>query len=196
MGIGERGSALDRAIDDAVRQMLDVEPRAGLRARVLNRIAASRHAPSGFSRKIIWTAVPLAAAATLVLALVLPSRRAEQPPLQAPPSTVAAVEPSRVPAPLAPPVVGAPQRAPRMMTAPRVVTAPRTHTVAVPEGIVAAAAFTPAEPVASIEPLSITPIEVAPIAPQGIAPSDITVRPLSPITELQIAPLNPPERRN
>jgi hypothetical protein len=204
-GIGDRGSALDRAIDGAVREMLDVEPPAGLRAQVLNRIAPvasgfirkdllSRN--DRFRRKIIWTAVPLAAAATLILALVLPSKHAERPPLRQPPSTTAAVEPSRMPAPIAPPGASAPLRTPGATTASRVVRRPRTRTAAVRDGIVAAAAFTPAEPAASIEPLSITPIEVAPIAQQRIAPSDISVRPLNPITELQIAPLNPSERRN
>jgi len=61
--------ALDRAIDAAVREMVGIEPRAGLRARVLRRIegneTASAGAASAFRRKVLWTGVPLAAAATL-----------------------------------------------------------------------------------------------------------------------------------
>ena len=41
---------LDREIDRAVREMLDVEPPAGLRARVMQRIE-ERHVASAFRRK-------------------------------------------------------------------------------------------------------------------------------------------------
>jgi len=63
---------LDREIDRAVGEMLDVEPPAGLRARVMQRIE-ERHAASGFSRKvtvasafrrkILWAGLPVAACA-------------------------------------------------------------------------------------------------------------------------------------
>ena len=48
-----------------------------------------------------------------------------------------------------------------------------------------------------IEPLqAITPIEMAPIAEHRVTPADITIRPLNPIVEVQIAPLSPPDGRN
>jgi len=60
-----------------------------------------------------------------------------------------------------------------------------------------AAALAPETPAPAIEPLNtINPIEVAPIAPRSITPDPIGVRPLDPITEMQIAPLNPPDRRD
>jgi len=59
----------DRAIDGAVREMLDVQPPAGLRGRVLDRI--ERRSASGFRRPASsWRFVVLAAAAVLV-AIVL-----------------------------------------------------------------------------------------------------------------------------
>jgi hypothetical protein len=190
--------ALDRAIDAAVREMVGIEPRAGLRARVLRRIegneTASAGAASAFRRKVLWTGVPLAAAATLILALLLPSRTAEQPPAA---PTVATVEPPRVPppAPLGP--ASAPPLVKPRAPAARVVAAKAPRAAATPERVVAAASFAPPAATTDIEPLNpITPIEVASIAVRRVAPADISIRPLDPIVEVQIAPLSPPERRN
>src|SRR6476469_10173792 len=82
----------DKAIDGAVREMLDVEPAAGLRQRVLEELPAFAEAPAGepasgfqlpasgsrlparllvassFSWKVL---LPVAAAAVLVLAVLL-----------------------------------------------------------------------------------------------------------------------------
>ena len=180
---------LDRAIDDAVRQMLDVEPRAGFRARVLARISDADHAgASGFGRKVFWLGAPLAAAAIVVVALLLP-RQVEQP--QAP-VTVATTQPDVTPAPARPqlPTPRTSRPASRPEPRPRVIPAPADRALT-------AASFAPAEPATEIEPLeAITPIEVAPIAAGRIGPAEISVRPLNPIVELQIAPLNPSERRN
>jgi hypothetical protein len=49
---------------------------------------------------------------------------------------------------------------------------------------------------AALAPLpSITPISVMPIVESRIAPPEIAVRSLTPISEMQIAPLTPPDRR-
>ncbi len=73
----EAGGAEDRfdlAIDRAVREMLDVEPPPGLRGRVLDGIERSPDSvASAFRRKIFWIAMPVAAAAILALAVLLPS---------------------------------------------------------------------------------------------------------------------------
>jgi hypothetical protein len=190
--------ALDRAIDAAVREMVGIEPRAGLRARVLRRIegseTASADAASAFRRKVLWTGVPLAAAATLILALLLPSRTAEQPPAA---PTVAIVEPPRVPPPAPSRRVSAPPLVKPHAPAARVAAAKPPRPAATPERVVAAASFAPPAATTDIAPLnSITPIEVASIAVRRVAPADITIRPLDPIVEVQIAPLSPPERRN
>jgi hypothetical protein len=63
------GGRLDTAIDRAVREMLDVEPPPGLRGRVLDGIESPRR---GFGW--LWVAGPLAAAAILILAVLLPWR--------------------------------------------------------------------------------------------------------------------------
>lgn len=168
--------------------MLDVEPRSGFQARVLRRISESDRHDSGFSRKAIWLGAPLAAAAIVVLALLLP-RQVEQP--QAP-VTVATTRPDVTPGPALPP-----RPAPRTST-PASPTETRTRVIPAPaDRAVTAASFAPAEPATEIEPLkAITPIEVAAIAADRIGPAEISVRPLNPIVELQIAPLNPSERRN
>jgi hypothetical protein len=57
---------LDKEIDLAVRKLLDVEPRADLRARVIERIALPRRAVSW-----TWAIAPIAAAALFVLAVML-----------------------------------------------------------------------------------------------------------------------------
>ena len=62
----------DKAIDRAVREMLDVEPPAGLRRRVLEQIPAS----GTFRWKIL---LPVTAAALLILALLLPRSTPRQP---------------------------------------------------------------------------------------------------------------------
>ena len=67
-------SKFDREIDRAVREMLDVEPPAGLRGRVLDRIEpSSSTVASAFRRKFFWIGMPVAAAAVIVLAVLLPS---------------------------------------------------------------------------------------------------------------------------
>lgn len=60
----------DAAIDRAVREMVDVEPPAGLRGRVMDRIDGSKES----RRKAAWMAAPLAAAAVIVLAVLAPWR--------------------------------------------------------------------------------------------------------------------------
>jgi hypothetical protein len=61
---------LDRAIDDAVRQMLDVEPPMDLRRRVMARIETDPPVTfvSIFRRHLLW--IPAAAAAAVILAVV------------------------------------------------------------------------------------------------------------------------------
>src|SRR5947209_671136 len=89
---------LDVAIDRTVREMLDVEPQADLRARVITRIDALSpdRVASAFlgaealakaaRRKIVWVAAPLAAAAVIILVVLAPWR-------QPAPSVVAPVSP-------------------------------------------------------------------------------------------------------
>jgi hypothetical protein len=188
----EPGGRLDTAIDRTVREMLDVEPRADLRARVIARIeepgASASLVASAFRRKA-WLAIPLAAAAVLILAVTL-SRRSE-PPVQ--PTRLASADQNlpvdtqpQVPAPATP------------RTVTRAVSIPPNRPGNGRSGtIVAALLAGPDNATTDIEPLkTITPIQLAPIGERSIAPEAIAVRPLNPITDVQVAPLTPPDRRN
>src|SRR5947207_14159444 len=90
--VGGREDHLDLAIDRAVREMLDVEPPDGLRGRVLERIDSPRGGVPW-----IWIATPVAVAAILVLALVLPSKTPR--PVVNPATTVATAQPAPPPQP-------------------------------------------------------------------------------------------------
>ena len=178
---------LDKAIDRAVREMLDVEPRADLRARVVARIDEPRSSFQLAVPSLQRFALVVGAAAVLVLVLVL-VRRAE-PPSQ-PPATAGVQVPEK------PPVVIGPQP-PVGVPAVQTLATTAKSAVAQESPRVAYAASADATAAAAIDPLkAITPIEVAPIAQSSITPEPIGVHPLDPITEMQIAPLSPPDRRD
>jgi len=198
-GRGSQGDRFDLAVDRAVREMLDVEPPAGMRARVLRRIESGASEAPGFGRKGLWLALPMAAAAAIVLAVLLPRDSSEPGPMQpAQRATTARVEdpaaPTRVPAPATTPRGPAPVAAPRVAT--RSVSRGMSSRPA--PGIVAATVFASADNATTqIEPLTaIVPIEVAPVAQRAITQDEIAPRPLNPIADVLIAPLTPPERRN
>ena len=195
---------LDRAIDGAVREMLDVEAPANLRARVVERIdgrgvsgvqppASSFQLPA-FSFQRLAAASAVAALLVLVLVFVL-IRRAE-PPAQAP--LVARTGNQEQPALTGPSTKPTLQHAQPVDASSEAPAAPASFRDArTARTAVAAASTSVDEQTAAIEPLSaITPIAVTPIAPSSIAPDSIAVRPLNPISEMQIAPLNPPDGRN
>jgi hypothetical protein len=202
---------LDTAIDLAVREMLDVEPPAGLRGRVLDRIDAlstdsvasgtdsvasgTDSVASAFRRKFGWLAVPVAAAAVIILAVLAPWRHAVEPVSRVAPA-VARVEPNPI---------ARPQETPALAPSPRTFATPpsvmptgqRPSPRSVQEHTVVAADVDAGDTGSQIEPLApIAPITVAGTHPEDIAPKQIAISPLAPIAELQIAPLSPPERRN
>jgi hypothetical protein len=149
---------------------------------------------SGFSRKIFWVGAPLAAAAIVVLALLLPLEQVEQKP--APPVVANSVQPPSLPLTEAPFEArsGKPEARSQQPEAGR-----RQPRNARADRIIAAAALepAPAEMTPRIEPLkAIDPIRIAPLTQEAIAPAQIEFRPLTAITEVQIAPLSLPERRH
>jgi hypothetical protein len=197
-----RGARFDGAIDGAVREMLDVEPPADLRGRVLSRIdalatasAASAAVASAFPglserlriegrRKTTWIAVPLAAAAVIILAVLGPWRQPAPPVVTPASSSIANAQPT--------PAVVTRVEAPKPAPARRQRSLPP-----VGERMVVAAVTADDDGGTMIDPLSpIAPITVAPTRPADIAPTSIAVSPLAPIAELQMAPLSPPARRN
>lgn len=175
---------VDAVIDRAVREMLDIEPPAGLRGRVLRRIeSGDRAGASGLTRRLAWLALPIAAAALLILALRTPSPAPMNP---VAPVSVARVDP-RQPTPAARPAVSSPQTSGVRPLDPR----------RRPVRVVATTAYAPTEETSTIAPLeAIIPIQVVPIARRSVTTEEIAVRPLNPITDVQIAPLTPPDRRN
>ena len=186
----------DKQIDRAVREMLDVEPPADLRARVMAEVTVpgSRLPASGFRLPATGFRLPAAgwalAAAALILLAVFVARRSEPVP-QAP--VVAADR--HLPAETVP-SVRTPEAAPRTVSAPIAVAAGRSPRTAVDSRLAEA---TDVNDHAStvIAPLkTIAPISLAPMSQDAIAPADVAVRPLNTITEIQIAPLTPADRRN
>jgi len=187
---------LDKAIDRAVREMLDVEPPADLRAEVIARIherpasrfrlQASRVPRFGVLR---FGAV-VAAAAALVLIVVL-VRRGDAPARE---SAIVRAENAPRTSPTANAQPG--ERAPSPTLSVTRVARPRLSRPAA--AVVAAASLgAPDSPTGDVDPLKrITPIALAPIAQTSITPEPIAVTPLNPIPEMQIAPLNPPDGRN
>jgi hypothetical protein len=179
------GGKLDLAIARAVRGMLDVEPPAGLRGRVLDRIenprsgnsvaSAGDFVASAFGRKAPWILAPIAAAAVIVLAILLPWRSG--PTTTALPVHVAAA-PTRPSATPLPPAIGVLQPPPQIATARVGTRSPRalqTITAAVAtsdpdfpgsqiEALVApeplAIARLAGPPAASVQTLGLAPIEI------------------------------------
>ncbi len=180
--------------------MLDVEPPAGLRRRVLDRIelsanpgaSATDSVASAFRRKFGWIALPVAAAAVIVLALILP--RTDRPAID-PATTVATGQPGPASTPAPPAPRAAVQPPPHTVTAQRVTRPSRVrHPIR--------AAVAPDEAGADIvwiDALAPPPsIAVAPIeAPPAPVVQSIDSIPVQ-IPALEIRPISDPprERRN
>ncbi len=170
----------DKAIDRAVREMLDVEPPAGLRRRVLEQIPAS----GTFRWKIL---LPVAAAALVILALLLPRSTPRQPE-----TTTAGV-----PEPRTAPIIRAPVQ-PRPVEVPQVEgpSRPALERRAVAAAVAASAdvAFDapptpgfPRLPALSIPELSVSSIQrVAPVEGPGAIATDPIATPIP----LAIEPLS------
>jgi hypothetical protein len=179
---------LDTAIDCAVRELMDVDADAAFRGRVAARLEERPR------RTVSMRLIGAIAAAVVLTALWL-----QQPPVTTPAPDVARVD-EQLPAPLPTLERGLVRPEPRSQTAvPRVAAAVPSRPQPIPEGrLVAAAAdasSTAAAPaLAAI--VAIEAIEVEPIAPAGIATPEIVIAPLSPITDLQISPLEPRTARN
>lgn len=193
---GSGGDRIDRAIDRAVRDMMWIDPPAGLRRRVLSRLEAPARRASLFPR------FALAAAALAVLAIGAVLLRQGPPPATVSPSTVTVaappktVEPNVRLNPPAPPVVE--RAAPRRTAARRdgLIRMPAIANVfGPPDGRVAGASV--AEP-GAVRPAGIEPGTSADATP-AIFPSstpspsqidELIIPPLE-VKPLQIAPLPP-----
>ncbi|MGH9408033.1 MAG: hypothetical protein ACRD1V_01110 [Vicinamibacterales bacterium] len=176
----------ESTVDAVVREMLDVEPPADLRARVIARIDHER-APAGF--RWLRVAAPLAvvALAAIVLAVWLPRR----PPLTPTRETHTAARVENLPVAQAVQPHATATAPVRTTVQERTVRAaslvPRVGTGPTDDGDTAAA-------IAPLKPIA--PIRVAAVRPSDITPQPISIEPLAPVAQLQIAPLTPPDGRH
>jgi hypothetical protein len=161
---------LDRAIDAAVRQMMRVEPSAGVKARVFDRLGGREQ------RIFTWPRVAIIAAAVVVLAFVLMRL----------PRSVPATEMSHAPS-VAVPVASSPdvpteQREP---TTPSAVIANRSRAI---EYRIAGTRVDvpPLPPLEALEPLVVEPPRS-----RDIEPADIVIPAMAAIAEVQLEPLFP-----
>jgi hypothetical protein len=178
---------IDTVIDRAVRDLMDVDTDAAFRVRVTARLR--RPARRMFAGRLLAAALT-AAAVIAVLAWIRPSAP------RAPAPTPAAAEGgTRKTAPLQAASPG-PNRAAVPANLQRGAwKMPRLAGATIPPGrVVATVADAPAN---GIEPLeAIDAIEVDALSQSPIAPSDIVVSALSPISEMQISPLEPRPARD
>jgi len=179
-------SRLDAAIDRAVRDLMSVEPRAGLRERVLAELTGEP------ARAAWWPRLALGSAAVAVAVVVLLTI-VNRPPERPVDRTIADAAPPAAAAPntgeFSKPPGGTP---PVRVDGPRTRTAEGNPVVGRP---VQAASIDMGESI-TIEPM--TPVErLAPIDPIRIARleaptvSEISIKPIT-IERIEITPLTPP----
>lgn len=186
-------SKLDAEIDRAVREMLDVEPPAGLRGRVIDRLEHPRS--SGWSWA--WIAAPIAAAAIVVLAVMTPWRSgtATRPPRTGSGIDVRlAVESSpHPPANPAPgPATGAPRPAGRTQVAYVGPRAPRPGMVVAANAVAEDTNFTIVEALAGPASIAVERLTGPPEPTlRSIEPPPLQIRAL----EVNPLPETPRERR-
>ena len=189
---------IDKAIDDAVRDLMNVDSDPAFRARVAARL---HERPAHFTG---WRQLAIASAAVpaIVIALVL-FRDAGAPAVRPAPAATVASDDSAKPArvvetappgrPLPPP---APVRGTMRRTAPRPPITGRNVTHEIPRAsllatVADAGDATGAEPAGTFRP-----IEVQPITAPAIRPPQLEIAPLAPISQIVIAPLDPRVQRN
>lgn len=184
----------DKALDRAVREMLDVEPPAGLRHRVIERLSApgsqlpaSRFpslVASSFSWKIL---LPVAATAAVILAIVLTRGTPHQPGTRIAGSPQPVTAP-RVPAPVQPSL--APE-VPVTSVASGSQPAPERHVVAAAGSADVVLDAPPAPGFPKLPPLSVPELSVSSI--QRLTPVEgpdaIATDPIATPSPLAIEPL-------
>jgi hypothetical protein len=174
---------IDHAIDRAVREMMQVDPRPGMRARVIARV--SRPEP----RTNPW--MRITAAGSLVAALLFVTIMLGRPePAPGPtPTTIAEAPRSAPQQPVATPLTQ-PERAP-VRRVPRQAAPPLAES-----RLVQAASFEaaePFEPSVTIDPIApIEAIQVTELTTKAIDSTEITIPPI-PVATIDVAPLPPPK---
>lgn len=177
---------LDTAIDRAVRDLMDVDTDGGFRARVAARLEQPR-------RRVVTPALlALAgAAAAAVVAFAWTRTPVMTPAVPAPVAVAVAPSPAQTPVSVRrDPPAGAEAVRPR---APRPAGRPQPAAVeTIPRDLVVATVAGPSSVPALTE---LEAIAVQPLVEHAIVPAAIDMAPLAPINELQVAPLEPPQRQ-
>jgi hypothetical protein len=183
---------LEQAIDQAVREAMSVDTDASFRTRVLERVQQRGRHLTGRAR--LTAALAVAAALVLAAFLARPSNDARRDPVVSGPDPAlpaASANADRTSAAAAagrgstqPPPGIRPARATNELRAPGRRQVERAVVAVISRGVI--------EPGVEIVPLArIEPIAVAPLKEDPITPAEIVIAPLTPITELQVAPLSP-----
>ena len=189
-------SALDAAIDRAVRDLMGAEPRADLRERVLSELAGTS------TRAVLWPRFAfglVAATALLVIAVQFVERPSERPVERTVAGRPALPDPDRPRTARTPPALPGirPAIPPRtLVRTPGPVPAPPFRNAVVDDRPIQAASIETALPL-GVEPLTplvrlnpIEPIALSQLeAPEMPAPG-INLKPLA-IEQMEIAPLTP-----
>ncbi len=178
-------SHLDAAIDRAVRDLMGVEPRAGLRERVLAELTGEP------ARAAWWPRLALGSAAVAVVVVVL--LMINRPPEQPVDRTIAGATPPAVAPGNTSETAKPPGAAPPVhVDGPRAQAA--TQRPVVEDRLVQAASIAANEPIAiepmtAVEPLAlIDPIRIARL--EVPAELDISIKPIT-IARIEITPLTP-----
>ena len=184
---------IDEAIDEAVRDLMNVDADPAFRARVVERLRKPKpHAP-------FWRQPMVAAAAVVVVVIgVALMRKTEKPAVEERPAPVASTV---APQPAVEPRVE--ERTPPAVTRPPMQAAARRSagnpTQQISRGALAASVADDAPgpaPAGEVEPLGhIRPIELAPITPAPIITTEIAIAPIPRPSELVIVPLAPQTER-
>ena len=186
-GGDRRDSPLDRAIDRAVREMMQVDPALGLRRRVLSRLESTPQRGSGAARYAWGTGI--LAMMAVVLMMLVRDRPSEPLPAGPNPAQVSAV-PAHVPPETADLPIATPTAAPRRGASPRVtreaIRMPQVENVfGAPSAAVSAAAAINSEPVRpASEPatenmgVGVAPLVIVPLAPAPLEMPAIVIQPL------------------
>ena len=180
---------IDEAIDQAVRDLMNVDADSAFRARVVERLRKPK------SRAPFWRQLSIVSGAVGILVIaVIMTRDGEKPAVEAPPAAVASAV---TPQPAAEPVAAGPS-APSVTTPVATPMARRRQGNATHQITRGALVATVADEILGpplsdgVEPMSgIRPIELAPITPAPIITTEITVAPIAQPTELVIVPLAP-----
>jgi hypothetical protein len=192
MTMNEDRDDIDSAIDRAIRETMSVDTDAAFRVRVMERLEIRDGRTAGWPRAAVAFGLTAAVLAAIIFVQTREPGRpdpASAPPVAAAPAG-AAGKSGAIPADQRPGQVSASLPAPR----------PTDGRPAGPRGAGRTISATMApDPESSVEiaPLArLEPIEVIPLEQSTIAPAAIEIAALTPITEVQVAPLSPPSERD